>query len=86
MSKILEVSGVTKKYGGLIAVNNVSFDVNVGEILSVNQLCLNLYLLLSEQRLAKCYFKVKKYQILRHMLWHERVWYEPFRKRQFFDP
>lgn len=35
MSAILEVDGVTKKYGGLIAVNNVSFSVEPGEILSV---------------------------------------------------
>ena len=35
MSTILEVDGITKKYGGLVAVNNVSFDVASGEILSV---------------------------------------------------
>lgn len=35
MSTILEIDGITKKYGGLIAVNNVSFDVSAGEILSV---------------------------------------------------
>ena len=35
MSTILEVDGITKKYGGLVAVNNVSFDVADGEILSV---------------------------------------------------
>ena len=35
MSKILEVKGVTKRFGGLTAVNNVSFTVNAGEILSV---------------------------------------------------
>jgi branched-chain amino acid transport system ATP-binding protein len=35
MSPILEVKGVTKRYGGLTAVNNVSFDVQQGEILSV---------------------------------------------------
>jgi branched-chain amino acid transport system ATP-binding protein len=35
MSTILEVDGVTKKYGGLTAVNNVSFTVSAGEILSV---------------------------------------------------
>lgn len=35
MSTILEVDGITKKYGGLVAVNNVSFTVTAGEILSV---------------------------------------------------
>jgi len=35
MSVILEVKGVTKRYGGLVAVNKVSFSVNQGEILSV---------------------------------------------------
>lgn len=35
MSTILEVQAVTKRYGGLIAVNEVSFDVSEGEILSV---------------------------------------------------
>ena len=35
MSVILEVKGATKRYGGLVAVNNVSFRVNEGEILSV---------------------------------------------------
>ncbi len=35
MSPILQVQGVTKRFGGLVAVNNVSFDVQVGEILSV---------------------------------------------------
>jgi branched-chain amino acid transport system ATP-binding protein len=35
MSVILEVKGATKRYGGLVAVNNVSFSVNEGEILSV---------------------------------------------------
>ena len=35
MSTVLEVDGITKKYGGLVAVNNVSFDVADGEILSV---------------------------------------------------
>jgi branched-chain amino acid transport system ATP-binding protein len=35
MSTILEVKGVTKRYGGLVAVNNVSFSVQEGEILSV---------------------------------------------------
>jgi branched-chain amino acid transport system ATP-binding protein len=35
MARILEVSGVAKQYGGLVAVNDVSFDVEEGEILSV---------------------------------------------------
>ena len=35
MTKILEVNHVTKRFGGLTAVNNVSFAVNQGEILSV---------------------------------------------------
>jgi branched-chain amino acid transport system ATP-binding protein len=35
MTAILEVSGVTKRFGGLVAVNNVSFGVNEREILSV---------------------------------------------------
>ncbi len=35
MSAILEVKGVTKRYGGLVAVNQVSFSVRQGEILSV---------------------------------------------------
>jgi len=35
MSAILEVKGATKRYGGLVAVNKVSFSVNQGEILSV---------------------------------------------------
>ena len=35
MNPILAVEGVTKKYGGLTAVNNVSFTVAPGEILSV---------------------------------------------------
>ena len=35
MSVILEVKSATKRYGGLVAVNNVSFSVNEGEILSV---------------------------------------------------
>ena len=35
MSPILQIKGVTKKYGGLTANNNISFDVNEGEILSV---------------------------------------------------
>lgn len=35
MSTILDVDGVTKKFGGLTAVNNVSFNVDEQEILSV---------------------------------------------------
>ena len=35
MSVILEVKGVSKRFGGLAAVNNVSFHVEEGEILSV---------------------------------------------------
>jgi branched-chain amino acid transport system ATP-binding protein len=35
MTAILQVKGVTKRYGGLTAVNNVSFEVAKGEILSV---------------------------------------------------
>ncbi len=32
---LLQVNSVTKRYGGLVAVNDVSFNVNAGEILSV---------------------------------------------------
>lgn len=35
MSVILDVQDVTKRFGGLTAVNNVSFSVNEGQILSV---------------------------------------------------
>jgi len=35
MAPILEVKGLTKRYGGLTAVNEVSFDVEPNEILSV---------------------------------------------------
>jgi branched-chain amino acid transport system ATP-binding protein len=35
MSTLLEVKGVTKRFGGLTAVNNVSFNVHKGDILSV---------------------------------------------------
>ncbi len=35
MSAVLEVKGVTRRFGGLVAVNNVSFDVSEREILSV---------------------------------------------------
>lgn len=35
MTPILQIKNVTKRYGGLTAVNDVSFDVKDGEILSV---------------------------------------------------
>lgn len=35
MSAILQIKQLTKRFGGLTAVNNVSFDVNEGEILCV---------------------------------------------------
>ncbi len=35
MTPILQIKNVTKRYGGLTAVNDVSFDVKQGEILSV---------------------------------------------------
>ncbi len=35
MAPLLQVKGLTKQYGGLTAVNDVSFDVAQGEILSV---------------------------------------------------
>ena len=35
MSALLQVSGITKRFGGLIAVNEVSFDVEERQILSV---------------------------------------------------
>ena len=35
MTAILQVNGVTKRYGGLTAVNDVSFEVQDGQILSV---------------------------------------------------
>ncbi|WP_312410890.1 ABC transporter ATP-binding protein [Shinella sp.] len=35
MSPILQIRNITKRYGGLTAVNDVSFDVSKGEILSV---------------------------------------------------
>ncbi|MCY1128028.1 ABC transporter ATP-binding protein [Frigidibacter sp. RF13] len=35
MSPILQIKGITKKYGGLTANNNISFEVNEREILSV---------------------------------------------------
>ena len=33
--RVLEVQGVTKRFGGLVAVNQVSLEVNEGEIFSV---------------------------------------------------
>jgi branched-chain amino acid transport system ATP-binding protein len=35
MTAILQIKGITKRYGGLTANNNISFDVQEGEILSV---------------------------------------------------
>lgn len=35
MEPLLTVSGLTKRFGGLVAVNDVSFNVNEGEILAV---------------------------------------------------
>src|SRR5688572_10333720 len=35
MADILEVSGLTKRFGGLVANNNISFNVRENEILSV---------------------------------------------------
>lgn len=35
MSSILEARGLTKRFGGLVAVNNVSFSLEPGEILAV---------------------------------------------------
>ena len=35
MTALLEIEGLTKKFGGLTAVGNVSFKVNDREILSV---------------------------------------------------
>ena len=35
MSKILELNAITKKFGGLVANENVSFDVEEGEIVGV---------------------------------------------------
>ncbi|MEM2780645.1 MAG: ATP-binding cassette domain-containing protein, partial [Candidatus Bathyarchaeia archaeon] len=32
---LLEVKNLTKRFGGLIAVNNVSFNVDEGEILGI---------------------------------------------------
>ena len=35
MAALLEIDGLTKRFGGLVAVNNVSFQVDEGEILAV---------------------------------------------------
>ena len=35
MSELLQISRLTKRFGGLVAVNDVSFSVREGEILSV---------------------------------------------------
>jgi branched-chain amino acid transport system ATP-binding protein len=35
MEKLLEVKGLTKRFGGVVAVNNVSFNVGEGEIVAV---------------------------------------------------
>jgi branched-chain amino acid transport system ATP-binding protein len=35
MTPILQIKSLTKRYGGLTANNNISFDVNEGEILSI---------------------------------------------------
>ncbi|HEX4766460.1 MAG TPA: ABC transporter ATP-binding protein [Lichenihabitans sp.] len=35
MAELLEVKGLTKRFGGLVAVNGISFSVQEGEILSV---------------------------------------------------
>ena len=35
MAELLEVKGLTKRFGGLVAVNGISFSVREGEILSV---------------------------------------------------
>ena len=35
MSELLEVKGLTKRFGGLVAVNGISFSVREGEIVSV---------------------------------------------------
>ena len=32
MPRVIEVKNLTKKYNGLLAVNNVSFDVKRGEV------------------------------------------------------
>ena len=35
MADVLQISGLSKRFGGLVAVNDVSFSVREGEILSV---------------------------------------------------
>lgn len=35
MDKLLQIANVTKRFGGLIAVNNVSMDVNLGEVIGL---------------------------------------------------
>jgi branched-chain amino acid transport system ATP-binding protein len=35
MEDVLQISGLTRRFGGLVAVNDVSFSVRLGEILSV---------------------------------------------------
>jgi len=35
MAPILRVEGVTKRFGGLVAVDNVSFEVNEGEVFAL---------------------------------------------------
>jgi branched-chain amino acid transport system ATP-binding protein len=35
MSTILEVRGVSKRFGGLVAVSDVSFSIDEGEILGL---------------------------------------------------
>ena len=35
MSAVLELKGVTKKFGGLVAVDNISLDVQKGEVFSI---------------------------------------------------
>lgn len=35
MKKVLEVRGITRRFGGITAVDGVSFDVHEGEILGI---------------------------------------------------
>src|SRR5262245_34549626 len=35
MAELLAIRGITKRFGGLVAVNDISFSVNEGEIVSV---------------------------------------------------
>ena len=35
MSALLEVSGLTKRFGGLVAVKDIGFTINAGEILGL---------------------------------------------------